>query len=76
MDQLVDDILSDVTYFRKSGLSYAFVIDADSRVLSHPLLSNPTHVTNDPNFIKLESLEIGDEIESVRLSMIGYVAVS
>ena len=71
----MDDILSDVTYFRKGGLSYAFVIDADACVLSHPLLSNPAHVTNDPKFIKLESLEIGDEIESVRLSMIRYVAV-
>ena len=76
MDQLVDDILSDVTYFRKGGLSYAFVIDADSRVLSHPLLSNPADVTNDPTFIKLDSLEIGNGIESVRLSMIRYVAIS
>ena len=75
MDHLVDDIMSDVTYFRKGGLSYGFVIDSDSRVLSHPLLSNPAHVTDEPKFIKLESLEIGDEIESVRLSMIRYVAV-
>ena len=72
MDQLADDFLSEVTYFRKGTINYAFIIDGNSHVLSHPLLAHPVDITNLPASVELKTLESGSGIEDIHQSMLRY----
>ena len=73
MDLAIDDLLSDITYFREGETSYAFIIDENGRVLTHPLLPNPSEITNNPLFIYITALETVSSIDSIRDSMVRYV---
>ena len=69
MDLDVDDMLSDIGYFREGSSSYAFIIDSSARVLTHPLLLSPSEITNNPYFIYLDSLEPTKNINELSQSM-------
>ena len=75
MDLAVDDLLADITYFREGETSYAFIIDEYGRVLTHPLLPNPSEITNNPLFIYISALETVAGIEDIRNSMIRWVII-
>ena len=70
IDRTVSDLLSDVTYFNKGELNYAFVLDGEARVLTHPLLPRPQTIRDDPLFIRLTSLERSPQTLHVMTSMI------
>jgi len=70
IDRTVSDLLSDVTYFSKSELNYAFVLDGEARVLTHPLLPRPQTIHDQPLFIRLTSLERSPQTRDVMISMI------
>ena len=70
IDRTVSDLLSDVTYFNKGELNYAFVIDSQGRVLTHPMLPRPQTIRDDPLFIQLPSLERSSLALDVMTSMI------
>ncbi|KAK2181045.1 hypothetical protein NP493_412g00022 [Ridgeia piscesae] len=70
IDRSVSDLLSDVTYFNKGELNYAFVLDGEARVLTHPLLPRPQTIRDDPLFIRLTSLERSPQALDVMTSMI------
>ncbi|KAI0210270.1 VWFA and cache domain-containing protein 1 [Lamellibrachia satsuma] len=69
IDRTVSDLLSDVTYFNKGELNYAFVIDGQARVLTHPMLPRPRTIRDDPLFIRLPSLERSPQVLDVMTSM-------
>ncbi|KAI0210266.1 VWFA and cache domain-containing protein 1 [Lamellibrachia satsuma] len=70
IDRAVSDLLSDVTYFNKGELNYAFVIDGQARVLTHPMLPRPRTICDDPLFIRLPSLERSPQVLDVMTSML------
>ena len=70
IDRTVSDLLSDVTYFNKGELNYAFVLDGEARVLTHPLLPRPQTIRDDPVFTRLTSLERSPHARDVMTSMI------
>ncbi|KAI0210265.1 VWFA and cache domain-containing protein 1 [Lamellibrachia satsuma] len=70
IDRAVSDLLSDVTYFNKGELNYAFVIDGQARVLTHPMLPRLLTIRDDPLFIRLPSLERSPQVLDVMTSML------
>ena len=57
IDITLGDLYSDVTDFTQGELSYAFVVDGQKRLLSHPMMPRPYKKTDDPVFIKMSTLE-------------------
>ena len=53
--------------------SYVFVMDSQSRLLTHPLL--PQTKNDDPNFVHMSVLEPGEFSEEIRLSMLKLVTL-
>ncbi|KAK2181048.1 hypothetical protein NP493_412g01003 [Ridgeia piscesae] len=73
IDRSASDLLSDVTYFNKGELNYAFVLDGEARVLTHPLLPRPQTIRDEPLFIRLTSLERSPQALGIMNSMTRYV---
>lgn len=73
VDISMDDLLSDVTYFQRGELSYAFMVDQSGRTLMHPLIRRPYDVMNDLAFINIELLEHTREAKGVCQSMMRCV---
>ena len=71
VDITLSDLFSDVTYFKQGELSYAFVVDGQSRLLSHPMMPRPYGLQDETVFIHMPSLEA--DSDDVRLSMIRWV---
>ncbi|XP_077862056.1 VWFA and cache domain-containing protein 1-like [Saccoglossus kowalevskii] len=61
VDITLDDLLSDVTFFKEGDLSYAFIYEsgtkAEGRTLMHPLAPAPIRIQDDPVFVHIWSLE-------------------
>ena len=51
------DLLSEVTYFQKGQLSYAWMADSSGRTMMHPLLPAPSNAFVDPIFMDITALE-------------------
>ncbi|XP_065835518.1 VWFA and cache domain-containing protein 1-like [Oscarella lobularis] len=72
IDIALADLVSDVTYFKRGELSYAFIIDSSGVTLTHPLLPVPTNVREVPTYIDISTLEhqtVGfDEIRTAMLN--------
>lgn len=64
VDLSMNYIMQDFTYFQESEATYAFIINDQTRVMSHPLLQPPAEISNNPNFIFLSTLEptLSDEM--------------
>ncbi|XP_006817010.2 VWFA and cache domain-containing protein 1-like, partial [Saccoglossus kowalevskii] len=65
----LEDLFSDVTYFRQGELSYSFIFEVSSkfvgRTLLHPLLPAPNTVDEDPVFVHITSLERSNEFRTL-----------
>ena len=64
-DLSMEDLLSDITYFQKGQLSYAFMADSSGRTMMHPLLPAPSDAYEDPIFMDITALEPEPEFYSV-----------
>ena len=65
VDQSFGELLSELTFFQIGESSYSFMVDHTTRVLQHPYMENPTFVTNTPAFTYLDSLEVGNGVDSM-----------
>ncbi|XP_065835890.1 VWFA and cache domain-containing protein 1-like isoform X3 [Oscarella lobularis] len=72
IDIALADLVSDITFFKRGELSYAFIIDSSGVTLTHPLLPVPTNVKEPPTYIDISTLEyqtVGfDEIRTAMLN--------
>ncbi|XP_077862112.1 VWFA and cache domain-containing protein 1-like [Saccoglossus kowalevskii] len=61
VDITLDDLLADVTFFKKGASSYAFIFEANSkaagRALIHPLLPAPMDIADEPIYVHITTLE-------------------
>ncbi|KAL9960894.1 hypothetical protein ACROYT_G034402 [Oculina patagonica] len=68
-DISMEDIQSQITYFRKGRSSYAFMVDSFGRAMIHPLLPAPSEAFEDPIFMDIAALEpasgFGDVLASI-----------
>jgi len=56
-DISMEDLLSEVTYFKKGQSSYAWMADSSGRTMMHPLFPSPSNVYVDPIFMDIRDLE-------------------
>ena len=70
MDQPLEDIVSEIEYYRKGELSYGFIIDAQTRLMTHPLLPNPKDVLSNVAYTYLATLESGSKLDELIGKMI------
>ena len=56
-DLSMEDLLSEITYFRSGQASYAFMADNSGRAMMHPLLPAPSNTDDDPIFMDIRDLE-------------------
>jgi len=56
-DLSMEDLLSEVTYFRNGQASYAFMADNSGRTMMHPLLPSPSNTGDNPIFMDIRDLE-------------------
>ncbi|XP_065835892.1 VWFA and cache domain-containing protein 1-like isoform X2 [Oscarella lobularis] len=71
IDIALADLVSDITFFRRDEVSYAFIIDSSGVTLTHPLLPVPTNVKEAPTYIDILTLEhqtVG--FDEIRTSML------
>ena len=61
IDQSLEELLSELLFRQSGGSSYYFMVDIYTRVLDHPMVQNPTEITDHPKFTFLRTLEIGDK---------------
>ena len=61
VDQPLEDIVSHIAYYRKGEMSYGFIIDGQTRVLTHPLLPYPNDVRSNAKYTFIDSLEKGTD---------------
>ena len=53
----MEDLLSEITYFRNGQASYAFMADSSGRAMMHPLLPAPSNIGDNPIFMDIRDLE-------------------
>lgn len=71
IDILVSDLLGSVSDFNLGARSYGFVMDAESRLLLHPYLPEPSSTQDISLFLQMQILETaGENAEFVRRSML------
>ena len=58
IDLTLADYFGSVPYYSNQDTSYAFVFNSDLKTLVHPLLPQPTAITNDLTFVEITSLEV------------------
>ena len=58
MDEPVTELLSELSGIQLYHNSYSFMVDIDSRVLSHPNAHIENEINNHPKFTFLRTLEI------------------
>ena len=58
IDLTLADYFGSVPYYSNQDTSYAFVFNSDLKALVHPLLPQPTAITNDLTFVEITSLEV------------------
>ena len=58
IDLTIADYFGSVPYYSNQDTSYAFVFNSDLKTLVHPLLPQPTSITNDLTFVNITSLEV------------------
>ena len=61
----MEDLLSEITYFREGQASYAFMAENSGRTMMHPLLPAPSNVGDDPIFMDIRDLEPDSTFNSV-----------
>ena len=57
IDQTIAEYFDGAPYYNNQDDAYAFVFNSDLNTLIHPLLSQPTTINNDFNFVRITSLE-------------------
>ncbi|XP_070571541.1 VWFA and cache domain-containing protein 1-like [Ptychodera flava] len=69
IDITLHDLLADITYFKESDTSYAFIYEvntkAEGRTLLHPLLPAPVNLEDDPVFVHVTALEREGEFRDI-----------
>ena len=58
IDLTIADYFNNVPRYSNQDTSYAFVFNSDLKTLVHPLLPQPTSITNDLTFVNITSLEV------------------
>lgn len=64
-DLSMEDLLSEITYFREGQASYAFIADSSGRTMMHPLLPAPSNADDKPIFMDIRDLEPDPTFNSV-----------
>ena len=65
IDVTLSDLLGDVIYFSRNLESYAFVVDDQTRLITHPLLPRPSDVYDTPVSVRLLDLEVESAMEDI-----------
>ena len=68
VDITLGDLFNEVTGFTQGELSYAFVVDGHSRLLSHPMMPRPYEIEDEPIFVNMPAVEANSD--EIRISMI------
>ena len=58
IDLTLADYFDSVPRYSNQDTSYAFVFNSDLKTLVHPLLPQPTSITNDLTYVDITSLEV------------------
>ncbi|KAL9960905.1 hypothetical protein ACROYT_G034413 [Oculina patagonica] len=64
-DLSMEDLLSEITYFREGQASYAFMAESSGRTMMHPLLPAPSNAGDNPIFMDIRDLEPHPTFNSV-----------
>eukprot|EP00118_Oscarella_pearsei_P016090 m.150910 g.150910 ORF g.150910 m.150910 type:complete len:1501 (+) comp38558_c0_seq16:74-4576(+) len=71
IDITLADLVSEVTFYGRGELSYAFIVDNMGVTLTHPLLPVPTNVNRTPTYVDISTLESQTtNFQDVRRSML------
>ena len=73
IDQTIAEYFDGAPYYNNQDDAYAFVFNSDLNTLIHPLLSQPTTINNDFNFVRITSLE--PELDTATLNEITRFAL-
>ncbi|KAJ7382933.1 hypothetical protein OS493_031708 [Desmophyllum pertusum] len=65
----MEDIQSQITYFKKGQASYAFMANSFGRAMIHPLLPTPSGAFEDPIVMDIATLEPETEFDDVIASI-------
>ena len=64
LDLALHQLFADATYFRAAGeAAFVFLLDLTGRVVMHPLLPNPTTVTDNPVITGVAAFERSEEVQ-------------
>ena len=72
-DISMEDIQSQIIYFKKGQASYAFMANSFGRAMIHPLLPAPSGAFEDPIVMDITTLEPETEFNDVIASIIRFV---
>ena len=65
IDLTIEEYFDGAPYYSDQDTSYAIVINSDLNTLVHPLLLEPTDITEGLSFVNITSLEQNLPIESI-----------
>ena len=57
VDIALDDLFSEISYFRQGASSYAFLMNRYRQLLVHPLIPPPSTATQDPILVDIKYIE-------------------
>ena len=72
IDLNVDNIFSEVSYFRQGSSAYSFLLDGLGRLLLHPFIPQPGVFKSDPVLPDIRYIEsdLENKIEALRSQML------
>ena len=65
IDESYKQVLATLNYYQQGQISYPFLLDTTTKIIQHPKIAIATEVTNHPNFTYLQTIETGDNVDTM-----------